>query len=217
MAITDADQLAEVQWRVLEVSSSFPSGLWSVSEIADYFNQRQNRFNRDTKLLLAHQPIATVNGTYSYPLPQDWIATQRMTFTPYNAQGAPSGATNPMKRSDRFAANRGIALGGGTPPGGPVVYDDVSAGTLTLEVFPTPTTAGSIDLLYACTLEALGFGNPPDIFDIPDDFVPFITYGVLADMLSKDGRGQDLARAEYCEGRFEEGVALAAILLEGFA
>ena len=45
MAITDADQLAEIAWRVVEADTTFTSGLWTVTEIANYFNQRQNHFN----------------------------------------------------------------------------------------------------------------------------------------------------------------------------
>ena len=54
------------------------------------------------------------------------------------------------------------------------------------------------------------------LFNIPDDFVPYIKYGVYADMLGKTGRGQDLLRARYSEQRFQEGVVLTKALLEGW-
>jgi hypothetical protein len=50
----------------------------------------------------------------------------------------------------------------------------------------------------------------------PNDFTPAIKYGVLADMLSKVGRGQDLTRAAYCESRYQEGVEAAKIMLSGW-
>ena len=52
-------------------------------------------------------------------------------------------------------------------------------------------------------------------FDIPDDWVPYLKYGVYADMLGKQGRGQDLLRAKYCDQRYQEGIALAQALLNG--
>lgn len=212
MAITDIDQLDEVSWRLVENDPTFPSGLWTVAEIAAAFNDRQNRFNRDTKLLLAHQPIAATSGTAQYTLPDDWIATQRVTWT-----DTPTGRTTPMDRSDRYAAQHGIAPSGVGAPSRPTTYDDHSGGTLTVEVFPTPATDGTLGLLYASTLSELHFDSgTPDLFDTPDEFVPYITYGVLADLLMKDGRGQNRQLAAYCESRYTEGVALAALLLAGF-
>lgn len=210
--VTDADQLIEVTWRTIE-DTVFSSGLWTLAEVAGYYNQRQNRFNRDAKLLLAHQPIAAVAGVASYGLPQDWIATQRATWTPKTAVvgGVTYGSTTPLTRSDRFAAQMGIAVG--NAPLVPILLDDQSGGLGVCEIYPTPLTDGDIGLLYASILELLNF-NPavPDLFDVPDEFVPYVTYGVLADMLGKDGRGQDLARAAYCEMRYQEGVALATLL-----
>ena len=52
---------------------------------------------------------------------------------------------------------------------------------------------------------------------VADAWAPYLKYGVLADMFSKDGRGQDLLRARYCEQRFAEGIALASVLVDGFA
>lgn len=208
MAVTDADQLAEVAWRLLD-DTLMSSGLWTIPEITGYFNQRLNRFNKATKLVFAHQPIAGVNGTATYDLPQDWIQTVRVTWED------PDGNITPITPSDRLAASRGYMSSGA--PTIPTTYDDQSAGTLKLQLFPTPVTNGTIDLLYVCTLEPLSFDpDNPEIFDTPDDFVPYVTYGVLADMLSKDGSGQDLERAKYCEQRFIEGITISQILLDGY-
>lgn len=205
MSTTDSDQLIEVAQRVID-NVTFTSGLWTVLEVANYFNQRQNRFNRDTKMLLAHQPVAGVNGTAEYDLPDDWIATQRATWTQ-------DGVTSPVTKSSRFEAAKGLTAP--TLSDRPIIFDDSSLGTRRVELFPTPTADGSLDVLYACVLEVMAFDGSNDIFDVPDEFVPFVTYGVLADMLSKQGRGMDLARAKYCEERYQEGVLIAGVLLEG--
>lgn len=207
MAITDADQLLEVEWRLVE-DASFTSGLWTIAEIAGYYNQRQNRFNRDAKLLLAYEAVAVGSGATTVALPEDWIATQRATWR------SAAGVISPVGLSDRFAAQQGIASA--TAPTVPLMLDDQSAGPRVGELYPPPITAGTLGLVYASLCEILNFNGTGDIFDLPDEFVPYITYGVMADMLSKDGRGQDLVRAKYCEERFEEGIALAAILLTGF-
>ena len=208
MAVLDTDQFTEVQNKLLE-DAAFLSGLWTVAEVQALFNQRENRFNRDTKLMLAVEDVPVPAGTVQVVLPPDWIATQRAAWNDK------AGNFTPVERSSRFAAAMGIGTIGA--PIIPTLIDDNQGGTLTAELFPVPTADGILQLLYASTLEPM-FTDPlnPDIFDIPDDFVPYVCYGVLADLLGKEGRGRDLERAKYCEERYEEGVALAAILLGGF-
>lgn len=210
MSVTDADQLAEVQWRLVE-DAALSSGIWTLAEIAGLFNQRQNRFNRDTFLVLAQMPgIAATAAIQGYTLPDDWIATERVTW-----KGS-DGVVHAMARGDRISAALLIGASGG--PSRPTLYDDHASGSRGIEIFPTPTENGTIGLIYASLLELLNFDpNNPDIFDVPDDFVPYVAYGVLEDLLSKDGRGQNLGKALYCRQRYEEGVALAALFLGGFA
>lgn len=209
MSVTDADALVEVQGKLLE-DAAFTSGLWTLAEVAAYFNERQSRFNRDTKLMLAHEDIAVAAATVDVPLPPDWIATQRAVWKD-NA----SGVFTPLDRSSRYAALMGINTN--ALPTKPLLIDDQSGGTLTAELFPVPAADGILRLLYASVLEVLNFDPAnPDVFDVPDDFLPYIMYGVMADMLAKDGRGRDLFRANYCENRYSEGVAIAAIMLGGY-
>ncbi len=47
---------------------------------------------------------------------------------------------------------------------------------------------------------------------LPDSFVGYIAYGVLAKVFSRDGETRDEARATYCTARFEEGIALATAI-----
>lgn len=52
-----------------------------------------------------------------------------------------------------------------------------------------------------------------DVIDfLPDSFVGYIAYGVLAKVFSRDGETRDAARADYCATRFEEGIALATAI-----
>lgn len=209
MAITDADQLVEIQWRLVE-DVNLSSELWTLAEIAGLFNQRQDQFNRDTGLLLAHEPIVATAGVVNYTLTDEWIATQRVSWR------TPTGSFSSLTPADRFAIDTLVSVN--QPPSRPIAYDDQSAGIGVIEIGPAPLTNGTLNILYVGTLALLNFNSiAPDIFDIPDDFIPYITYGVLADLLSKEGRGRDLPRAAYCEGRYQEGVAIASLFLGGFS
>lgn len=84
------------------------------------------------------------------------------------------------------------------------------------EFAPYPRVAGMpIQDRYRWTSVGLSL---PIAFTLtsPNDFTPAIKYGVLADMLTKVGRGQDLIRAAYCESRYQEGVEAAKIMLAGW-
>ena len=211
MSVTDQDQLSEIQLRVLEPDNqgaSFPSNLWTPAEVLDYFNQRQNRFNKDTLMLLAQASVPAVANQVRYTdgMPEDWIATLRATYV--NA----AGVTTPLEIGDAWEIDNGLPPG--RPTDRPLVLDETTPPLRSFDLAPAaPDALSRIDLLYASTLEVLdGTGM---IFGVPDDFVPYVTYGVLADMFGKVGRGQNLPLAAYFESRYQEGVALAGVMLAG--
>jgi hypothetical protein len=214
MAIQDTNQLSEVQLRLLEpddAGATWPSGYWTFDEVVGYFTDRQRQFVRDTHLILAQLLIPVDSGTSRIDLPEDWVATVRAVWRAKDANGLYT-KTVPLGRNDQLAADLGWPRA--TPPAHPLVFDDVNPPLPGADLVPTPTTDGDLHLLYVAATSALtGDGA---YFEVPDECVPFITYGVLADMLGKAGRGQDLPRARYCQRRYEEGVQLAAILLQGF-
>lgn len=64
--------------------------------------------------------------------------------------------------------------------------------------------------VQAPTAKTLG----TDIFSVPDAWVPFIKFGVLAKMWAKSGESQDPYRADYCARRYDFGVALARRVMD---
>lgn len=48
--------------------------------------------------------------------------------------------------------------------------------------------------------------QPTDLMRVPDFCLLYIKLGVLEKMLRKEGEGQDLMRAQYCEKRYSQGV-----------
>lgn len=210
LPVTDLDQLSEIQLRVLEPDdqgATWPSNLWTRTEILNYFNQRINRFNRDTRMLLGFGLLPTVANQTRYDdgLPADWIVTQRARYL------SSAGVRSTLHKSDGFAIDHAPS---GRAPSAPLIFDDSTPPLLSFDLYPAaPNAQGFIELLYASLCETLdGTGMT---IDIPNDFVPYCTYGVLADMFSKDGPARNLEMAKYFEGRFGEGIVLAEIMLDG--
>ena len=91
-------------------------------------------------------------------------------------------------------------------------YDETDP--ISLELIPTPDDDGKIQIHYVPLAgEFNGEGQP---LTVPNEFMPPIKYGALADMLSKVGRAND-PRAKYCEQRYQLGVETAQLLLNGFS
>ena len=86
--------------------------------------------------------------------------------------------------------------------------------TLTLGTAPTTATAGVIEILYVGLTTLLS--NSGISFEVPDEFVPAIMCGAMADMLSKEGRARDPLRAGVAEARYIEGREAAKIMVEGW-
>lgn len=69
-------------------------------------------------------------------------------------------------------------------------------------------------------LTLLGTAKPPlrsyaltDRIDIlPDTFLPYLKYGVLDHIFSRDGETRDVLRQRYCEARYKEGINLASAI-----
>lgn len=208
MSTTDLSLLAEIQAALLE-DATFSNGLWSLAEVLRYFNQRQYRFLTETKVLTAIATIPWIPAIDSQPLPDDWIATIAALWHDF-----PSGEYHVLPATDAWEIdhlNQAFATTGGMPQG---YRDGDTLQTLTLTLGPAPAAQGAVELLYVGLSEILdGTGT---IFDIPDDWVPYLKYGVYADMLGKEGRGQDLIRARYSDLRYQEGIVLAQSLLAGW-
>jgi len=207
MAVTDRALLEEIQYTVIEapdLGATWASGLWTVTEVLAYANQRQYRFMKDTEIVLSTSSITANTGAgNSFALPTDWIST-------YRAGWKQSTTYRPLQRSDTWQADHAIPTWEATA-GTPKLFMDAETPTLTIQIAPAPDTNGTIELIYVALTTLLDRSGVN--LTVPDEFAPYIKWGILADMLSKVGRGQDLDRAGYCEQRFSEGIALAQTLI----
>lgn len=208
MAVTDQQLLNECQYAVIEPpdnGATWPSGLWTLAEVLGYANQRQWYFLKETGIVTTTASITANAGTGNrFSLPTDWIGTVRAAWKDASHwQG--------LQRSDTWQADHGMDTWEATA-GTPKLYMDAETPTLGIQIAPKPVINGTVEVLYVAlstTLDRSGIA-----LTVPDEFAPYIKWGVLADMLSKVlGRQQDMTRAAYCEERFQEGITLAQCLI----
>lgn len=214
MSTTDQEVLSELQSALVEIpdgGGTWPSGLWTRDEVVSLLSHRQNRLLKESLLLVKlASPNLTVNiGDHRIALPTDWVRTITIVWRGNN------GVVRELVPSDSFISDHGISTWESTNGPYPLVYHEWDALNLQVEIAPAPTVAGTLELLYVPTGTALT-GNGVT-FAVPDELTHVVKYGCLADQLRKDGRGQDLQRAEYCESRFALGVMAAQLILRGWA
>lgn len=212
MTTLDTQVLSQLQNHLVETANggaSWASALWTVQEVIDYLNERQRAFLKETQILLTRATIPAIPMIQRHALPVDWVATARVVWRDANA------LFTEIPRSDGFEADHATADWPYNSAPKPSLYMDTETPTLLMQTAPAASDAGQLQILYVALTTLLS--NSGVAFAVPDEFVPALKYGVLADMLSKDGRAQDLARAAYCETRYQEGVAAAKIILRGWS
>jgi hypothetical protein len=172
---------------------------------------RQNRLLKETLILVKlASPNLTVNiGDHRIALPADFLRIITLVW-----RGSDS-TVRELVPSDSFDSDQLISTWESTNATYPLVYHEWDPLTLQVEIAPAPTVAGTLELLYVPVGTTLT-GNNVTI-DFPDEFGHVLKYGTIADQLRKDGRGQDLARSQYAQQRFELGITAANLILQGWA
>lgn len=215
--VEDKDILCEVQQLLIEdpvdFGQSFSSGLWTVPEVVNYLNQRQDDFLKRTNILYRRERMSYNPATHSADLPQDLIVLRRLVWIDEN----PDARTYlPVLRGDTWDLDNGIpSWEYEEKPHFPAVYSDTEAQQLTIKVGPGTLKKGVLEALYVPRGPRLS--NTGVCLSVPDAFAPAIRWGLVADMLNKVGRAQDPVRGAYAESRYQEGVAAAELMLSGWA
>jgi hypothetical protein len=90
----------------------------------------------------------------------------------------------------------------------PMSYSTSATPPLQLQLMPPAADAGDLDLI-STSRGALIIPTVESVLGIPDDYAWVVKYGVLADLLGGDGLQTDLARAQYCQTRWLQGISMA--------
>lgn len=212
MATTDQTILQQVQDVLIEPPNggqSWPSGLWTRAEMVALANQRQDAFLYDTFLLVGIANVAVLAGAQEITLPADWLRSVTVVWRGVD------GTVKELEQSDSFEADHLLPTWDLTP-GTPAAYfeDDVTASGV-MRIAPAPSVNGTIELLYVPSGTTLN-GNG-ELLVVPDDFAQVVKYGILASALAKDGRGRDVARAQYCQQRVDLVQMATDLIIRGWA
>lgn len=207
--IADQEVLSAVQLSLLEpddAGATYPSGIWTKSQVIGFLNDRQRRFLSESGITAAVAYQAGQADQPNYDLPVNLVDIRRVAW----ADSETPMAYVELPRADAWEMDHGRTNWPTASDVRPEVYMEDHLPSLTIKVSPRPTDAGEMELI-AVTLGTQVDGSGV-LLSTPDDFTPYLAWGVRADMLACEFEGNDPVRAAHCEQRFAEGIELARIL-----
>lgn len=203
--VTVCQLLSEIQEHLLEEVNggvSFGSGLWTTAEVIAYLNLRLSRFLVETGVVQVRTLQAAAAADDFWNLPTDLIDLRRAAWV----EGS---TTTPLPRIDSMQADLWQAWE--TNTGTPLTHMLVPEPSLQIRLAPQPANNGTLDLIYVANFDPVIADC--SVLPIPDEWTPYIKWGVISDMLSKEGEANDPQRAGYAEKRWDEGIALARVFM----
>lgn len=214
MAVTDQNLYNEIQYHLLETpnnGASYGSGLYTAAEVVGRTNYRLNIFNKLTGIRCSYLQTQTVTANakaqdISTAAP-DLIDLLEVAYTP-------SGGTSTILPTGSSYGGD-VYLTTQTPTASPSFYTIDTSKVLNINLFPAPSNVGSLAITYIPKIGTLPATPDGTTITLPDDFTPFIKYGVLADLFGKTGETYDPTRATICESLFQLGVEIAGSWLSG--
>jgi len=207
--VKDSDLVSLMLYHLVEPQLN--AGLYVGSDmfvLADFtkaLERRRNQFLLETGMVTT---AAVVNGPAPSAgrlvLPDSVMDVRRAAWIDAN------GVFTTLWRSDEWAAEAFKNRWETSPSNPPQAYSTAVEPPVTLQLIPGNSDVGQVELVTVSSGASL---NPTAgvLLGVPDDFAWVVKWGALADLLGREGQSKDTERAQYCEFRWKEGVALARI------
>lgn len=211
--IRDRAVVSQLQLHLLEPDSPGSwtgTAMFTLLDLTRALTRRRNLFLTDTHVVLTRDSAVSVAAHPALSLSrvaldEDYAAVHRAvwydTFSKYTQ----------LWPSDELAAT-GINRDWNDTASPPYAFSVVATPQLELQVIPYVATGGYLDLTVVALpadLDTTANAGVGTLMGIPDDFVHFVKYGALADLLSQDGPSRDPSRASWAEEIYQVGVRLA--------
>jgi len=88
----------------------------------------------------------------------------------------------------------------------PEFYTAILGNLNTIKIYPLPANLGKLEIISINGIPSTNILALGTKVGIPDNLVPYIKWGVLADIYSKDGVAYNPSMSAYCEDRWNEGL-----------
>ena len=201
MTITIGDMLDKIAVDLQEDDRTFPSGLWTASEIIGYINYACGYFLNDTGIIVVDNSISTTAGTRLYDRPVNGSDILRISFDGKRLVR--------VSLFDLTAINYKWRETSGIPK----KYHEDGLSIDQFELDKVPTRTGTIRVFSDYLSPQLS--SELDIFPMQDCWEQYIRWEAISFSLQKDGETQDLERADWAHKKYLFGVNLAKRITQG--
>lgn len=207
-SVTDSDVVKSIQFHLMEPATGTSwtgSEMWTLADVTAAVQRRRDQFLAETGRVVSHETQAVSPPPVGrVVIPDTTIDIRRAAWR------TPEGAYNSLWRSDEWEIDAFSPTAQQTP-GPPAVYSVTLVPPVALQLSPPPADSGTLDMLVVQSGATLDPAAGVEL-GIPDDFAWIIKWGALADLLSGSVLGRDVARAQYCEQRWQQGIQLATLM-----
>jgi len=212
--LRDRDIVNELQYHLLEPANNWSSStswsgteMFSMADLVQAVQRRRNQFLLETGQIISATKFNVMPGVAKISLPDTTIDVRRVAWI--DVTGSTETSYTGLWRVDNYQLSQ-LSLGWNLTQGVPGTYTIAALPETYIELAPSPISTGKIHVLSVETGANLDV-TTGTLLGVMDDFAHVIKWGALADLLAKDGPARDESRAQYCEQRWQEGLALAGM------
>lgn len=203
--VTDAELYNIIEYHLLEPATGpiwTGSLQFNAADMMQAVQRRRDELLSNTTCTVRRALVPAVPGRTF--LDDKTIDIRRIAWLPVTS---PVGYTNsPLLSSDVWAQQSFENDFTVQIPGTPATYRHTSEPPLSFDTDIPPAVPGQYEVLSVDAGPSLS--TTPQTLAIPDDFAWVLKWGALSDMLSIESNAKDAFRAEYCNARYQQGIAL---------
>lgn len=211
--ITDRELIADVLRTLLEIVPTDWAGSWNLSDqfskndIVQSLNKIYDKFLGETGSLVRVSTLVLSPNQEYFDLDDKVFEVMAVAWVD-NVTDPDNPVRYPLYKTGRQDFDFSVGFGELTP-GLPNCWS-FDSDTLRLRVYPPSEDTGQLEVIvYRLPEDALDPSTTETLLQIPPNLWWVLKYGMLADLLRRDGQAMDWSRAEYCQSRWEDGIKLA--------
>lgn len=203
--LTDTDLIKIIQYHLMEPATGTS---WTGSEQFSYQQVLDAIKRQRDKLLLETAAALQFDLVNSASPPVDHVQIDESVIDIRRVAWLPADGTYSTLRQRGPVSRRSFNPRAAYTPSIPTTYAKANQPYVSIELSPPANTSGQLHIITGRSKGSLdGQGTT---LDVPDDFIPTLKWGVIADLLSSE-KAADYARAEYAESRWQEGISAARL------
>lgn len=189
-----------------EISELNPtSEITNLDEILKFARNRINQYQLLTSLIISNKNyVMAASPINKREIDTESIDIVRVAFVDFTN----SNRKTKLREDDEQSIANNSSLSFGTTTRVPKFYTS-ALGTLNqIFIYPPPANLGSLDVLSVNGISPSFEIELDSIIPLPNNLVPYIKFGILADIFSKDGLCNEPNIASYFEDRWNEGILI---------